>query len=117
LPTPRDARALLPLTPVVLQILLALSDGPRHGYAIAQTVEEETDGGLRMGPGTLYGSIQRMQHAGLIEESSRPSRAADDDPRRRYYRATAFGKRVLTLELGRLRDVVRAAHGKGLLRA
>ena len=68
-----------------------------------------------MGPGTLYGSIQRMQHAGLIEESSRAARP-DDDERRRYYRTTTFGRRVLALELERLSDVVRVAETKGLLR-
>jgi DNA-binding PadR family transcriptional regulator len=109
----RDPRALLPLTPVVLHILLAVSDGERHGYAIAQDVERDTDGQIRMGPGTLYGSIQRMQHAGLLDESAR--RPDDDDPRRRYYRATAFGRRVLALELERLTSVVRVARLKRLL--
>ena len=109
----RDPGELLPLTPVVLHILLAVAREERHGYAIAQEVEQDTGGQVRMGPGTLYGSIQRMQHAGLIEETSR--RPADDDPRRRYYRATPFGKRVLALELERITSVVRVARGKLLL--
>ena len=109
------AEKLLPLTPVVLHILLALTDGERHGYAIAQEVEETTAGKIRMGPGTLYGSIQRMLTAELIEEIA-PRKRADDDERRRYYRMTHFGKRVLEMELERLADVVRIARGKRLLR-
>lgn len=111
----RDPRDLLPLTPVVLHVLMALADGEKHGYAIAQTVEQDTGSHVRMGPGTLYGSIQRMQHAGLIEESLHAARP-DDDERRRYYRTTVLGRRVLALELGRLSDVVRVAAAKGLLR-
>src|SRR5215212_3259742 len=64
-----DPKDLHPLTPVVLHILLTLADGERHGYAIAQEIEETTDGQIRMGPGTLYGSIQRMLTASLIEEA------------------------------------------------
>ena len=124
-PDPRD---LLPLTPVVLHILLALADGRRageqddggrHGYAVAQEVEEITDGQIRMGPGTLYGSIQRMLTSGLIEEVARTKSAArgtaDDDERRRYYRLTAFGRRALGLEVERLARVVVVARAKHLL--
>lgn len=126
-PDPHD---LLPLTPVVLHILLALADGRRgseedvsgrHGYAVAQEVEATTDGQIRMGPGTLYGSIQRMLTSGLIEEVARgrvPRGQAvgpDDDERRRYYRLTAFGRRVLELELSRLARVVVLAKAKHLL--
>jgi DNA-binding PadR family transcriptional regulator len=110
-----DPRAHLPLTPVVLHILLALSDGERHGYAIAQEIEETTDGQIRTGPGTLYGSIQRMLGSALIEEAPHRKRSADDDERRRYYRMTALGRRVLELEVHRLADVVRVARGKRLL--
>ena len=111
-----DARGQLPLTPAVLYILLALVDGERHGYAIARLVEEVSGGEVRMGPGTLYGSIQRMLRQALIEESTARRRAAEDDERRRYYRVTAFGRRVLELELQRLNRVVRAAQDKRLLR-
>src|SRR5262249_20203686 len=115
----RDAHAQLPLTPVVLHILLALADGERHGYAIAQEVEEASQGRVHMGPGTVYGSLQRMLGSSLMEETS-PSRGASDDgdsddSRRRYYRATSFGRRVLALELERLSDVVRVARQKQLL--
>jgi DNA-binding PadR family transcriptional regulator len=110
-----DPASLLPLTPVVLHMLLALA-GERqgkHGYALAREVEDVSGGQIRMGPGTLYGSIQRMIDASLIEESSR--RAADDDERRRYYRLTPFGRRVLELELARLDAVIAIARGKNLL--
>jgi DNA-binding PadR family transcriptional regulator len=110
----RDPHSQLPLTPVVLHILLALSDGERHGYAIAQEIEETTDGHVRMGAGTLYGSIQRMLASGLIEES-RAANGDGEDARRRYYRATSFGKRVLALELERLSTVVRIARQKHLV--
>ena len=112
--TSRDPHHELPLTPVVLHILLALADGERHGYAIAQEIEDATHGQIRMGPGTLYGSIQRMLAATLIEEAPHKRRADDDDARRRYYRMTAFGKRVLELELARLDAVVRLARHKNL---
>jgi DNA-binding PadR family transcriptional regulator len=111
----RDPRAQLPLTAVVLHILLALADGERHGYAIAAEIESATNGEVRTGPGTLYGSIQRMLDADLVEEVTR-KRAADDDERRRYYRATAFGRRVLTLEVERLEQVVQLARTKRVLR-
>jgi DNA-binding PadR family transcriptional regulator len=110
------AEKLLPLTPVVLHILLALAAGERHGYAIAQEVEETTGGQVRMGPGTLYGSIQRMLTAELIEEIAPRKRASDDDERRRYYRMTHFGRRVLEMELERLAEVVRIARDRRLLR-
>jgi DNA-binding PadR family transcriptional regulator len=111
----RDPRTQLPLTAVVLHILLALADGELHGYAIAAEIEAATSGEVRTGPGTLYGSIQRMLDADLIEEVAR-KRAADDDARRRYYRATAFGRRVLSLEVERLEQVVQLAHAKRVLR-
>jgi DNA-binding PadR family transcriptional regulator len=111
-----DPQSQLPLTAVVLHILLALADGERHGYAIAHEIEDTTDGHIRMGPGTLYGSIQRMLGASLIEEATTRRRAADDDDRRRYYRMTSFGRRVLELVLERLSQVVRVARQKQLVR-
>ena len=118
-----DPRELLPLTPVVLHILLALAGEDRddqhvrHGYAVAQEVEALTEGQIRMGPGTLYGSIQRMLGASLIEEAprSRGRTAGEDDDRRRYYRLTGLGRRVLQLELARLAQVLRIARRKHLL--
>jgi DNA-binding PadR family transcriptional regulator len=110
-----DPQAHLPLTPVVLHILLALVEGERHGYGIAQEIDDTTEGQVRTGPGTLYGAIQRMLAASLIEEAPRRRRAADDDERRRYYRMTALGRRVLELEVERLAGVVRVARRKRLL--
>jgi DNA-binding PadR family transcriptional regulator len=112
----RDPAAQLPLTPVVLHILLTLAEGPRHGYAIAQEVEETTGGQIHMGPGTLYGSIQRMLSSSLLEEAPAPRRTTDDDARRRYYRMTAFGHAVLELELERLARIVRSAQARRVLR-
>ena len=107
-----DPASHLPLTPIVLHILLVLAEGERHGYAIAQEIETATNGRVRAGPGTMYGSIQRMLTATLIEEVS--PRGTEDD-RRRYYRATTLGRRVLDLELQRLVDVVAIARDKSLL--
>lgn len=114
----RDAESLLPLTPVVLHILLSLADERqgKHGYAVAREVEAFTDGYIRMGPGTLYGSIQRMLDASLIEER-RGRASADDDERRRYYRITALGRRALALEVERLAAIVAIARRKQLLPA
>src|SRR5262245_59971606 len=106
----------LPLSPAVLHILLALAEGERHGDAIAQEVEATTGSQIRMGPGTLYGSIQRMLSANLIEEATGRRRSADDDERRRYYRMTTLGRRTLDLELQRLASIVDAARSKQLLR-
>ena len=117
----QDPQSQLPLTPVVTHILLALVDEKlgKHGYAVAREVEELTEGHIRMGPGTLYGSIQRMLDASLIDEAARSKKGRaqpDDDERRRYYRITPFGRRVLELEVGRLAAVVAIARHKQLLR-
>jgi DNA-binding PadR family transcriptional regulator len=102
----------LPLTPAVFHILLALADGEKHGYAIMQEIEDVTDGRVQMGPGTLYGSIKRMLAAGLIEESDdRPDPALDDE-RRRYYRQTGLGRRVLRQEAERMADLMALARRK-----
>jgi DNA-binding PadR family transcriptional regulator len=112
---------LLPLTPVALNILLALADEERHGYGIGVEVRERTGGKMRLGPGTLYGSLKRMVDGGLIEESEGPPEEETDDAsrgydaeRRRYYRLTGFGERVLAAELARLDGVVRTAQAKGV---
>ena len=102
----------LPLTPAVFHILLALADGEKHGYAVMQEVEEMTEGKVQMGPGTLYGSIKRMLAAGLIEESDdRPDPTLDDE-RRRYYRQTGLGRKVLRLETERMAELMALARGK-----
>ena len=111
----RDPRGLLPLTPAVLNILLALADGDRHGYAIMREVEARTGGETRLGPGTLYGSIKRMLADGLIEESGERPDPAMDDGRRRYYRITDFGRGVAGAEAERLQSLVDAARTKRVL--
>ena len=111
--SPGNPADLLPLTPVALNVLLALADVERHGYGIMLEVKERTDGKVRLGPGTLYGAIKRMKEGGLIEESGeRPDPEADDE-RRSYYRLTSFGRAVLAAEVERLDDLVRAARRKG----
>jgi DNA-binding PadR family transcriptional regulator len=98
-----------PLTPAVFHILLALADGRKHGYAILKQVGADGGHSLRMGPGTLYGSLQRMEAAGLVQEFED---AADE--RRRFYELTGSGQRALTHELSRLREVLSAAKRKGM---
>src|SRR5579864_202737 len=109
--TPHD---LLPLTPPVFHILLALSDGERHGYAIMQQVAADTNGALQLGPGTLYGCLKRMLAARLVEESDERPDPDLDDERRRYYRITEFGARTLRAEAERLANAVSAARAKRL---
>lgn len=103
-----------PLTPAVLHILLALSKGERHGYGIMKQVELESQGKVRMGPGTLYGSLGRMMAAGLIRESAKRVDPAMDDERRIYYTLTGLGRKALEAELDRYRDVVAVATEKRL---
>jgi DNA-binding PadR family transcriptional regulator len=111
-PRPED---LLPLTPAVFHILLALADGEKHGYAIMQEVDASAGGSVRMGPGTLYGSLSRMLEAGLVEETESSDEAEPSDKRRRYYRLCEFGHRVLELESTRLAEAVRRARAKKIL--
>ena len=113
--TRREPESLLPLTPAVFHILLALADAERHGYGIMQEVSYRTEGKLRMGPGTLYGSIKRMLADGLIAESGERPDPALDDERRRYYRMTDFGLRVARAEAQRLAQLVQVAQSKQLL--
>ena len=111
----RDPEPLLPLTPAVFHILLALADEERHGYGIMQEVARRTDGKVRMGPGTLYGTIKRMLAEGLIRESDERPDPELDDERRRYYGLTEFGKRVAVAEAERLEHLVADARAKELL--
>jgi DNA-binding PadR family transcriptional regulator len=108
----RDPELVLPLTPVVFHTLIALAGGRAHGYAIAQVVERETSGRIRMGPGTLYGSLQRMRDESLIEEVANPGDEGVHSERRRYYRLTRWGSAVLRAETGRLRRAVELAAGR-----
>ena len=111
----KEPRSLLPLTPAVFHILLALSDRERHGYGIMQEVKHQTGGRLNLGPGTLYGCLNRMLEAGLIEESDERPDPELDDERRKYYRVAHLGRRVSRLEAERLEEAVHAARRKKLL--
>ncbi len=110
----REPEDLLPLTPSVFHILLALADAERHGYTIIKEVEASTEGRVRLGPGTLYGSVKRMLGEGLIEESDERPDPELDDERRRYYRITPFGTTVARAEMRRLTQLVRLARARGL---
>src|SRR6266568_8001440 len=108
----KSPQELLPLTPPVFHILLALADEERHGYGIMQDVARQTRDALQLGPGTLYGCLKRMLAAGLVEESDERPDPALDDERRRYYRMTTLGKRVVRAEAQRLAGAVMAARAK-----
>jgi DNA-binding PadR family transcriptional regulator len=108
-----DTDDLLPLSPATLHILMALADDDRHGYAIMQDVIERTGGRVRLGPGTLYRSIQRMLEDGLLVEVDERPDPDEDNARRRYYRITPFGRAVARAEAGRLSDLVKLARASG----
>ena len=110
-----DPQTLLPLPVSEFQILLALADEERHGYAIRREVAERTDGDVQLGPGTLYGSIKRMVNSGLIAESDERPDPELDDERRRYYRITPLGRKVAVAEARRMERLVRIARAKRLL--
>ena len=111
-----DVHRFLPLSPVVFEILLALALEDRHGYTILQEVERRTEGGIVLHPGTLYRALSRLLDSGLVDEiEERPDPALDDE-RRRYYRLTTFGRKVVAAEVARLDDMVRAARGTRALR-
>jgi DNA-binding PadR family transcriptional regulator len=103
-----------PLTPAVFHILLALSTDERHGYGIMKQVAAESQGKVKMGPGTLYGSIGRMMEAGLVQESDKKVDPELDDERRVYYKITALGKAALAAELERYREILAVAKTKKL---
>ena len=112
IPDKADPLSLLPLTPVVFSILLALAGADKHGYAIMKEAALPEGGGVRMGPGTLYGSLDRMMTARLVEETG-----VTDDERRRYYRITKFGSQVLAAEATRLGRMMGSVRRKGLVEA
>ncbi|MBI5878220.1 MAG: helix-turn-helix transcriptional regulator [Chloroflexi bacterium] len=105
----------LPLPPAAFHILLALADGEKHGYAIMLEVTALTRGHLKLGPGTLYGTIKRMLGNGWIEESGDRPAPEEDDERRRYYRLTDLGQAVARAEATRLARLVDIARSKGLM--
>ena len=111
---PPDPRHFLPLKPVDLELLLALADQDRHGYGLVQAISEHTDGLVRLDPGNLYRVVKRLLADGLIAESDRE--ATDAGERRKYYRMTPLGGRVLAQELDRLRHLVSATSTRRALK-
>lgn len=114
--TPLDADALLPLKPLVFQVLLSLVEGERHGYAIVQDIASRTSARLRIEPGNLYRTLRDMLETGLIEESARRPAPDADDERRRYYGVTRFGRQVASAEAARLAELVADARARRLLK-
>lgn len=110
-----DPQSYLPLSPPVFHILLALADAERHGYGIMQEVKYRTEGQVRLVPGTLYGAIKRLLEKGIIEEADERPDPEMNDERRRYYRLSDFGLKVLSAEAVRLEGMVRQAQTKQLL--
>ena len=110
---PDELRGLMPLTPAVFFILLALADGQKHGYSIMQEVTDLSEGKFRMGPGTLYTTIQRLLDLSLLSEVTGAVEPGGDG-RRRYYKLAREGRALLEAEVARLESVVRVARGKNL---
>jgi DNA-binding PadR family transcriptional regulator len=110
----KESHVRLPLPPAVFQILVALADQDRHGYAIMQDVAERTGGEMKLSPGTLYGSIKRMLEDDLIVELDDRPDPENDDERRRYYRLTRSGREVARAETDRLTTLLRQARAAGL---
>jgi DNA-binding PadR family transcriptional regulator len=111
----RTAGSHLPMTAATFQILMALAGGDRHGYAIMKEVAKSTEGAVRLGPGTLYGSLKRLLEDGLVEESDERADPEMGDERRRYYSITKFGLTVARAEARRMESVVRTARQRKLL--
>ncbi len=109
----QQARDLLPLSSQVFHILVALASGDQHGYAIMQDVANRTGGELRLSPGTLYGSVKRLLEKGLIVELREGERPKNEDERRRYYRLTAFGRKVIRAESERMASLLDQARAYG----
>ncbi len=110
-----DPDSFLPLTPAAFHILLTLADGEKHGYGIMQEVTAISNGQIKLGPGTLYGTIKRMLADGWIEESDERPDPELDDERRRYYRLTDLGGKIVRAEAARLSRLVDAARTKRLV--
>jgi DNA-binding PadR family transcriptional regulator len=113
---PEQIKRFLPLSPAVFHILLALSDGPKHGYGIMQEADRISQGKIKMGPGTLYGTIKRMLRDHLIEEVDEQPPSESGDERRRYYRLTQTGRKILSVEAERLASLMQVVREKVPLR-
>jgi len=112
-----DTESPAPLPPAVFHILMVLADDDRHGYAIIQAIADRTGGRVRIGPATLYRSLQRMLEDGLVEERRERPAPDEDDERRRYYAVSDLGRRVLAAETRRLEAAVSEAKRKNVLKA
>ena len=112
---PTEIRSLLPLTPAVFYTLFSLADREQHGYAIMRSVESLSAGKIKMGPGTLYTTIQRLLNLHLIEETTHEKRPEELERRRRYYRLTGLGGRLLQEEIRRLEAVLHQARLRHLV--
>src|SRR5260370_33359894 len=102
-----ELNTLLPLSSAILHILLALSGEDRHGYGIMREIARQSDGRYKLGPGTLYDNLQKLEEQGIVEESA--PRSSAEESRRRYYRLSPFGRRLLSAEIDRLEGVIREA--------
>ena len=111
----RDPDTLLPLTPGMFQVLIALADGEKHGYAIIKEVARRTDGHVKLSAATLYTIIRRFVQEGVVAESNERPDPALDDERRRYYRLTPFGRRVARAEAARMETALGMARAKKLI--
>ena len=112
---PEGPEGYLPLTPAVLDIMVALGEEEMHGYAIMQEVRRRTDGQRRLAPGTLYRSLKQMEQRGWVAQSEERPEPSLDDERRRYYRLTEIGRRVALAEVERLEGLVETARSKGFV--
>ncbi len=113
--TPTGQHDFIPLTPPVFHILLAISDGARHGYAIIKEVDVRSQGDVMLSTGTLYAAIKRLLGDGLIEETDSGKAMVNVDERRRYYRLTALGRKVARAEVNRMIELVNVAEKKRLV--
>ena len=111
---PATPESMVPLRPVIFEILLILNEEERHGYGLMQDVKRRTNGRSILGPGTLYRTLNEMQRSNLIEQSDRRPAPDLDDERRRYYRLTAFGRQVAAAEAERMASLVRTARSGNL---
>jgi DNA-binding PadR family transcriptional regulator len=111
-----ETESFLPLTPAMFQILLALTDGEKHGYAILKEVAHRTDEKVHLSAATLYGNLARLESSGMIIESGRRPAIGLDDERRRYYRLTGFGRSVAIAEARRMEETLSQARAKHLFR-
>ncbi len=113
--TEKSLDKLLPLTPATFHILLSLAEGVKHGYAVKREVETRTHGIVRLGAGTLYEAIQRLDRQGLIAEADAPTDASEPNSRWRFYETTKHGRQVLKAELDRLEADVKYARARALV--